>query len=225
MGPQDPTQPSKNAIVLLEDKEIVFYPWRDALTREMPDVYVCAGKNCREAWDAISRAEALGYQVVLALVDQHLGDQRDAGLKFLEEFKTRYPDAIRILFSGQSTRDEIQRVLDQGLAHHFVSKTTYADDAECFHALVQKTKALVEGRGGGNISGQMDPLRFRALLKRWMDGLPEGGKTPIMSLAEGRPIPAEELLKDDEFVERLRRSYLACNLNALVMVPEHEGNP
>ena len=209
------TGESRKAVVVLEDQRPVLDAWVNALQAAMPDVYVLAAGTTDEAGAAIGRAEKEGCVLVLVLADQVLGRNREAGIDFLRQLKQSRPDARRVMVSGQSNLDEVQKMLDEGLVHHFQSKMVFEDDEQLPGEFVDKVAEMVTERRVGNVQDPDFEARFTELLKRYIKHLPEGEQTRIENL-NGQTVEAGQILKDPKFVERLRLGYLTSRLDALL---------
>jgi len=207
-------QEKQKAIFVLEDQERVREVWIEAFRQKLPGVHVFGTGRLEDSDRAIQQAERQGYEIVLAIVDQVLQEDREAGERFLRGFKESHPNAQRVMFSGQSERDEIQRFLDEKLIHHFQSKSAFASETDLPEKFLEKVKEMVSGPGRGNVSDPDFRERFRRELQDWMKALPQGEETRITDL-NGQSVRAGDLLKDEELVSALQDGYLTSRLDAL----------
>ncbi len=209
----------KKAVFILEDEPRVLDAWLDALSDalgDLGDVYVFGAGSTGDANSAIARAKAEGYGLAVVLVDQvHMSadGERDAdwGIEFLKKCQRESPGTYRIMFSGESQRGDIQRVLDEGLIHHFEAKgVNNREDVD--HGLIVKIRQMVEGTNVGNVQSPTAKEEFKRLWQEWIKTLPDQGKTEIPSLGTGKIVTVEDVLDDPQlfadFFEAYRNNLL-----------------
>jgi DNA-binding NtrC family response regulator len=114
---------SKQRLLLVEDEPVL----RDAMSRLLDREYQI--DVARDADEAVGRLDEVAFDAVLA--DHHLPGR--SGLELLELVKARFPDAVRILISG----DEQVRVTAKRrarLVDGFLLKPASAREiAACVH--------------------------------------------------------------------------------------------
>ena len=71
------------------------------------------------------------------------------------------------MFSGESTRTDIQRVLDQGLIHDFEAKDAAVEE-ELSERISSKIIKIVQGKNVGNIRSPSAEEQFRVFMENWM---------------------------------------------------------
>jgi CheY-like chemotaxis protein len=214
MDTNDVARP-RQAILVLEDVDFVREAWVNSLQSMMPDVYVCDARSKDEALDVLRGLEKDRPVLILTLVDQVLEGDRQGGIAFLRQIKERYPDVRRVMVSGQSTRDEIQTFLDEGLIHHFQSKSSFIEDQNLPEIFLREIADMVKDGKPGNVHNPDLDKAFNAILRKFIDDLPEGPRTKIQHLS-GETIEAGEILNDPQLVEQLRIGFLTSRLDALL---------
>lgn len=235
------TKPRRLCVLILEDQQRVADALEDAIREERSDIYVCSASTIDDAWAELDQSEKeFNCEVAGAIVDQVKGTPRDPkgvdrdwGLRFLRGFRKAYPDAFRVLFSGQSKRDDIQTALDEQLIHHFESKTRHtkatedlSDEVnEAFRdALISTVINMLHGRPAGNVRSPDVDLSFRRVVRAWAGSLPDGEDTRIMDLGSGQDLTVRDFIDDPELLELLREAHATSTLDDFVQIPDDENS-
>ncbi|MCF7974177.1 MAG: hypothetical protein K9N55_10205 [Phycisphaerae bacterium] len=194
-------------VLILEDEETV----RDACEKTIRkglegagNISVRPAQSKKDARREIDLAAKEGYKLRVVVCDQvNKGDgeknaDRKWGIGFLEEIKDKYRSAFRIMFSGQSEREDIQEMLESGLLHDFTAKRTWKDEKDKIRniqLLSKKIREMICGRNVGNVKSPCADEEFRAFIKRWMESSPDGENTKVSTL-EGDEIALKDVLTD-----------------------------
>jgi len=202
------------AAIIFEDAARMRDTWRNVIAGLAPEVYVLVAQDLAEGMAALDRAEKLGYRIVLALVDQVMGEEKRAGTEFLRELKRRAPMATRMMISGKATRDDIQTLLEEGLVHDFETKVSF-DRGQPPERIKEKIRAAIVGRPIGNVRASGEEERFRQLMQKWIESLPDGEDTRLENLY-GTCVRAGDIFEMPQLLQRLRQAYMTSTLDLAV---------
>jgi len=96
------------AFVLVDDDKIVLDSLRGQLRRAFgPDFLYETAENVPEAWEVIDELHDDGLRTVVVVSDWLMPGVR--GDAFLADVRTRFPQIVRVLLTGQADADAIER--------------------------------------------------------------------------------------------------------------------
>ena len=234
------TKNIKPSVLILEDESSLSLVLESTIRQHAKVDYVVAFSDLEAAKEEVKGMEPRGYELKVVVVDQVLhdkvsGNKRFWGIEFLRWIKGEYPRCYRILCSGQSTRSEIQMMLDEQLINHFQSKTFKLDisgptskdleDSDCAEYIALKIKAVIEENdyGQGNVRNPSEDTAFNQFIKKWIDALPNGAHTKLQSLS-GEHFLAGDLLTNSKLATPFRDAFLASKLDGLVLEEKVSGS-
>ncbi len=112
MSDPSPHKRPKAAILLVDDEPDVL----DSLRRLFRKEYVVhLASSAEQAFEVLSRET-----VQLVMSDQRMPDM--SGVAFLTEVRARYPDAVRMLFTGYSDLNAVIDAINEGHVYRYIAK-------------------------------------------------------------------------------------------------------
>lgn len=103
---------SDAAFLLVDDDKTVLDSLRGQLRRSFGEGYVYeTAENVAEAWEVINELHEDGLRTVVVVSDWLMPDVR--GDEFLADVRVRFPEAVRILLTGQADLDAIERAYSE----------------------------------------------------------------------------------------------------------------
>ncbi len=125
-------------VLLVDDDENLLNGLKRNLRSEPFDVLTAPGAS-----EALAILEERTIDAVVS--DEHMPGL--SGTELLTEIRTRYPDTVRIMLTGEADVDTAMRAINQGEIYRFLTKPCDARDlALCIRQGLEQRDLLVESR-------------------------------------------------------------------------------
>jgi DNA-binding NtrC family response regulator len=112
---------SSAAILLVDDEKTVLDGLRDELTRHFGRRFTYeTAENAEEAWEVIEELVGDGFRLVLIVSDMIMPHVR--GDEFLTAVRERYPEVVRVLLTGHSEPEGLERARSQAKVRKILFK-------------------------------------------------------------------------------------------------------
>ncbi len=108
-----------HAVLLVDDDVEILEMFRKLLRREPYEIEIAAG-----AEEAFAILESRTYSVVVS--DERMPGMN--GTQFLSRVQLEYPDAMRMMVTGQSSVDVAMRAINEGQVYRFLLKPVRASE-------------------------------------------------------------------------------------------------
>lgn len=134
------TTPHKPSLLVVDDEPEIC----NSVSHLLHSRYrVLQAHNAAEANEWLTRDE-----VQIIMTDQRMPDV--SGVEMLQKLKTRYPEAIRMLFTGYADIDSVIAAINQGHVYRYLSKPWQPEDLEAavddaaaeYARIVERTQEL-----------------------------------------------------------------------------------
>ena len=111
----------KNVILCVDDEAIVLMVLKETLLEEFGSEFIIeSAESANEALEVISEIEEEGHKIAIIISDWLMPQMN--GDEFLIEAHKLYPQAIKILLSGQIDEDALEKTRQKANLHALIQK-------------------------------------------------------------------------------------------------------
>ncbi len=115
------------AILLVDDEKTVLDGLRDELRRHFGGRFEYeTAENVSEAWEVIDELVDDGVDVLLIVSDMIMPNVR--GDQFLTEVRQKHPDIVRVLLTGHSNHEGLERARNDAAVRSILYKPWSAEE-------------------------------------------------------------------------------------------------
>jgi DNA-binding NtrC family response regulator len=112
---------SSQAILCVDDEQIVLWNLRDQITRNFGDRFVYeVAESADEAWEVIEDLAEDGVKVIAIVSDWLMPGTK--GDEFLIQVHDRFPHVVTVMLTGQADREAIERTYQFANLHAYIAK-------------------------------------------------------------------------------------------------------
>lgn len=104
---------SAQSILLLDDEENILRALRRLLYKDGYKVFIAT--NAEDAFELLA-----SHPIQVVISDQRM--PKMSGTEFLSQVKSMYPDTIRMVLSGYADVQAVNKAIDEGGIHKFMTK-------------------------------------------------------------------------------------------------------
>jgi response regulator RpfG family c-di-GMP phosphodiesterase len=147
------TIPAKHCLLVVDDEPDVCDSVHDLLRHEFR---VVKAGSAAEGWRLMQEQE-----VHIVMTDQRMPQM--TGVELLTQLRSRYPQAIRMLFTGYADVEAIIAAINQGHAFRFIKKPWQPEELEAVvrEAAIEFDRLVEQADEMDRLHSEVDDLRKR----------------------------------------------------------------